>query len=41
MGLGHQVVRRVAAVHGGTFETVDDAEEGTRSDRIALAKTAA
>jgi two-component system sensor histidine kinase QseC len=41
MGLGHQVVRRVAAVHGGTFETVDDAEEGTRSYRIALAKTAA
>jgi len=23
LGLGHQVVRRVAAVHGGTLETVE------------------
>jgi two-component system sensor histidine kinase QseC len=36
LGLGHQVVRRVAAVHGGQFDTRTDAQ-GWRCDSLTLA----
>jgi two-component system, OmpR family, sensor histidine kinase QseC len=36
MGLGHQVVRRVAAVHGGSFEGVEDPDGETSCYRIVL-----
>jgi len=37
LGLGHQVVRRVAAVHGGSFESVDPVDgEDLRCDRMVL-----
>lgn len=37
LGLGHQVVRRVAAVHGGRFESDDGAAPGGGRYRIVLA----
>lgn len=36
LGLGHQVVSRVAAVHAGQLETQDDTAAGLRCYRIAL-----
>jgi two-component system sensor histidine kinase QseC len=39
LGLGHQVVRRVAAVHGGHFESTDGAGGDLRCDRIVLGMT--
>jgi two-component system sensor histidine kinase QseC len=39
LGLGHQVVRRVAAVHGGHFESTDSADGDLRCDRIVLGVT--
>lgn len=36
LGLGHQVVRRVASVHNGRFETDETAAGGVRTYRIVL-----
>ncbi|HMO47343.1 MAG TPA: histidine kinase dimerization/phospho-acceptor domain-containing protein [Rubrivivax sp.] len=36
LGLGHQVVRRIAAVHGGSFEVIAD-PSGLRRHRLSLA----
>ncbi|KQP37117.1 histidine kinase dimerization/phospho-acceptor domain-containing protein [Pseudorhodoferax sp. Leaf274] len=36
LGLGHQVVRRVAAVHGGTFATTGPDADGWRCDTLTL-----
>ena len=36
LGLGHQVVRRIAAVHDGRFEVLDHAEDGYQAYRVVL-----
>jgi two-component system sensor histidine kinase QseC len=36
LGLGHQVVRRVAAVHGGNFATQEAGADGWRCDTLTL-----
>lgn len=36
LGLGHQVVRRIAAVHGGHFDTSAPDAEGWRCDTLTL-----
>ncbi|WP_326533628.1 histidine kinase dimerization/phospho-acceptor domain-containing protein [Pseudorhodoferax sp.] len=36
LGLGHQVVRRIAAVHGGRFETAGPDSTGWRCDTLTL-----
>jgi len=41
LGLGHQVVRRVADVHDGRFEAVDLQAEGERAYRIIFGPAAA
>jgi two-component system, OmpR family, sensor histidine kinase QseC len=37
LGLGHQVVRRVAAIHGGTLDAVDDADTDLTCWRLSVA----
>lgn len=39
LGLGHQVVRRVAAVHGGGFGTTGPDADGWRCDTLTLGST--
>jgi signal transduction histidine kinase len=41
LSLGHQVVRRVAAVHGGRLDVSDQLDEGTTCYRIVLGEGAA
>jgi two-component system sensor histidine kinase QseC len=41
LGLGHQVVRRIATVHGGRFDVEDQAEDGMTCYRIVLGLGAA
>lgn len=38
LGLGHQVVKRVAAVHGGSFDIVDE-PAASRVYRVTLEKS--
>lgn len=41
LGLGHQVVRRVADIHGGRFESMSSSSGGERTYRIVFAPPAA
>jgi two-component system sensor histidine kinase QseC len=38
LGLGHQLVRRVAAIHGGTFDAVPCADPGLTCWRLSVAE---
>lgn len=41
LGLGHQVVRRIAAVHAGRFEALEAGDAGQQAYRVVLEATTA